>query len=336
MQKLGARDGGGEIREQLLMAQIENMGQMDQKMLQLHDKIKPFSWVLRAGELQFKERIGMGSFGEVYRGLLRGSTPVAIKVLKEHHLWDSLSTESNHGSELPPGVQDFFQEISLWSELKHPNVVSFLGACVDGEMVCVVSEFMERGHLDRFFGKRLLSWEQKISIARDVARAMADLHSRIPPVLHRDLKSQNILLDSKLTAKVTDFGLSKTMQDTNSTASVVGTPHWMAPEVIRGEAYSTPSDVYSFGIVLWQLLTELSSPFSGQDPMRVQGQVLKGFRPEIPTLESAQALLASSSIPMHQFEHYVELMQQCWDPNPTHRPSFVECLQVLESLGGLE
>lgn len=335
--KKGKNADGGGIREQLLLAQIDQMENMNGHMLILHNKFKPFAWRLRPSELQFKERIGMGSFGEVYSGMLRGSTPVAIKVLKESQLWGYSAKENFENNEtLPSAVEDFFQEISLWSELKHPNVVTFLGACVDEGELCVVSELMEHGPLDRLFGKHMLAWEQKIGIARDAAMAMADLHSRLPPVLHRDLKSQNILLDANLTAKVSDFGLSKVLRDANTTATVVGTPHWMAPEVMRGEAYGMASDVFSFGVVLWQLLTERSVPFQGSDPLSTQSLVLKGIRPQIPSLEDAINLLPSSTsvskMVSLQYPSFVKLIQCCWSQDPTERPSFIQCLHTLKSM----
>ena len=222
--------------------------------------------------------------------------------------------------------------------------MAFLGACVEGEEVCVVSELMELGPLDRQFGKRILTWEMKMRIARDVARAMTDLHCRDPPILHRDLKSQNILLDEKFTAKVSDFGLSKVLRDANTTATMVGTLNWMAPELIRGETYGVSSDVYSFGIVMWQVLTERSSPFEGDgDSLQMRSQVLKGIRPIIPSIEDAKSLLPpppspqqqqfSSNVKMEdQFSQIVELMQRCWDQDPEKRPSFLECLEVMESI----
>lgn len=165
---------------------------------------------------------------------------------------------------------------------------------------------------------------------------MADLHSRTPPVLHRDLKSQNILLDDRLTAKVGDFGLSKVLRDSNTTTTVTGTLYWMAPEVIRGESYGTASDVYSFGIVLWQLLAEQASPFPGQDAMKMNSQVLKGARPDIPSIEEEAKLLADGPLLQasvsEQFPRFVRLVQRCWDNDPQNRPSFIECLETLESI----
>lgn len=222
-------------------------------------------------------------------------------------------------------------------KLRHPNVVLFMGFCHDetsGAMY-MVFEFLERGSLwNLIHDKRVfISQPMRVRFAQDIARGLFYMHSLRPPVLHRcarggvcggiwsgsgdshsgrpsrsDVKSPNILADGALTMKVADFGLSKTRQYLQETmTSQAGTYQYMAPEVIQGTDYSLKADVFSFGIVMWEILVRLPV-YNGIPPMTLAYKVVnEGLRP---------------TIPPNTDPSYSQLMQACWATNPDMRPSF--------------
>ena len=260
--------------------------------MKIQKKLNPYDWLIKSSEVQIVKKIGSGAFGNVYFGKLRGTTEIAIKVANPSTLSSSSPNNDSNESQI---IEEFSRELSIWSSLKHPNIVLFIGACIDptNSSIMIVSEYMQNGTLnDAFKSKKIvLDWNTKIRISLQVSCAMAYLHSRTPPLLHRDLKGANILLSREMVAKVGDFGLSKMMsikegggagEIVAATQTIAGTPYWMSPEVIRGERYGTSADVYSFGIILWQILREKSNPYE-EDVFKVQYKVFQGMRPEIPS-----------------------------------------------------
>jgi len=151
----------------------------------------------------------------------------------------------------------------------------------------------------------------------DVSRGINYLHSSNPVVIHRDLKSHNVLIGEHWNAKVADFGLCKIIQSWEETSKYTpcGTPKWAAPEVLRNEVYTTKADVYSFAIILWELTTRLD-PFPGMSAFELIVQVGKhGLRP---------GTLADTNPLAH-------LIAECWDDNPKQRPSFDRILSILDA-----
>ncbi|KAI3689569.1 hypothetical protein L2E82_47530 [Cichorium intybus] len=216
---------------------------------------------IRWEDLIFKEEIGHGSFARVYRGIWNGSD-VAVKVYF-----------GNQYSE--KALQDYNKEIDIMKRLRHPNVLLFMGSVCSQDKLAMVTELLPRGSLFNVLHNsgHSLDIKRRLRMAADVARGMNYLHHRNPPIVHRDLKSSNLLVDKNWSVKVGDFGLSKLKHATFLTArSGRGTPQWMAPEVLRNEPSNEKSDVFSFGIILWELVTQCI-PWSNMNPLQVVGVV---------------------------------------------------------------
>ncbi|GIL86941.1 hypothetical protein Vretimale_15526 [Volvox reticuliferus] len=254
-------------------------------------------------ELTFKNRVGIGSYGEVYRGTWRG-TEVAIKRFLEQNL-----------SQVT--IKEFRGEVMIMSKLRHPNIVLFMGAVTQSNQLAIVTQFMARGSLFRMLHrtKEVLDPRRRLNMALDIAKGMEYLHNCKPVLVHRDLKSPNLLVDKDYTIKVCDFGLSQVKMNTFLTAkSQGGSPAWMAPEILRGEPCDEKSDVFSFGVILYELVTG-KEPWEDLNPMQVVGAVgFSGRRMSLPTeLDPA----------------VTELINRCWVTSPKERPSFSQILATM-------
>jgi mitogen-activated protein kinase kinase kinase 7 len=215
-------------------------------------------------QLIFDKGLSKGASGEVWLCEYAGQQVAAKRLLqsREHKAED---------------VHEFALEIELNAHLEHPNVGAFLGVAWSSlANLTMVSEYFPLGDLQRYLKKNadLLSWARdKIYVAVGVARALQYLHGFSPPLIHRDLKSKNILLTRQLEAKLIDFGASRGRLDNTMTAGV-GTPFWTAPEVLEGRRYSEQADLYSFGVVLSELDT-CKIPF--HDCVGTNGKKAKPF-----------------------------------------------------------
>ncbi|XP_021717436.1 serine/threonine-protein kinase EDR1-like isoform X4 [Chenopodium quinoa] len=228
-------------------------------------------WNIDFSELTVGTRVGIGFFGEVFRGIWNG-TDVAIKLFLEQDL-----TSEN--------MEDFCNEIAILSRLRHPNVILFLGACTRPPRLSMVTEYMEMGslyYLIHLSGqKKKLSWRRRLKMLRDICRGLMCIHRM--KIVHRDLKSANCLVNKHWTVKICDFGLSRIMTDSPiGDSSSAGTPEWMAPELIRNEPFTEKCDIFSLGVIMWELCT-LSRPWEGVPPEKVVYAVAnEGSRLEIP------------------------------------------------------
>lgn len=256
-------------------------------------------WNIDFSELTVGTRVGIGFFGEVFRGIWNG-TDVAIKVFLEQDL-----TAEN--------MEDFCNEISILSRLRHPNVILFLGACTKPPRLSMITEYMELGslyHLIHLSGqKKKLSWRRKFKMLRDICRGLMCIHRM--KIVHRDLKSANCLVNKHWTVKICDFGLSRIITDSPMRdSSSAGTPEWMAPELIRNEPFTEKCDIFSLGVIMWELCT-LNRPWEGVLPERVVYAVAnEGSRLEIPEGPLGR------------------LIADCW-AEPQERPSCEEILSRL-------
>ena len=200
----------------------------------------------------------------------------------------------------------------------HPDLCRFIGACLESaSSMFLCYEFLGGGSLSA----RILDVSLPIDglrIALEVSSGMKHLHSK--EVLHRDLKSGNIMLDAQGHAKICDFGLSCFVRQDGEQTAETGTYRWMAPEVIRHEKYSFSADVYSYGIMLWEVFAR-AKPYADLTPIQAAyGVAKKNLRPTIP--ESVSPAMS-------------HLMTRCWAKNPAQRPTFAEIHQLL-STGGVD
>ncbi|EFJ40275.1 hypothetical protein VOLCADRAFT_69740, partial [Volvox carteri f. nagariensis] len=212
-------------------------------------------WELDPTKIAIGRRLAVGGFGEVFLAKYEG-TLVAVKRL--------LATDSDT-------AQRFVDEVHMLARLRHPNLLLFMGYTLTPEP-SIVTEFMARGslfHILRHAGNRPPDPRMQRAVAMSVARGMAYLHSRAPPILHLDLKSPNVLVDDRWRVKIADFGLSRVRQRTYvSSGAAAGSPEWMAPEVLRCDHYAEAADVYSYGVILWELLTG-QAPWADLNAMQV-------------------------------------------------------------------
>ncbi|BFG24351.1 hypothetical protein CerSpe_106250 [Prunus speciosa] len=196
----------------------------------------------------FASIIGRGGFGKVYLGTLTKETQVAVKLL------NSLSRQ---------GSKEFKNEVELLMRARHRNLVSLVGYCNEWETMALVYEYVANGNLQQHLSadvtQDVLTWKERLGIAVDTARGLEYLHNGCkPPIVHRDLKTSNILLNEKLQAKIGDFGLSKVLSTESAThVSTVakGTFGYLDPQYCSTGQLNKKSDVYSFGIVLLELIT---------------------------------------------------------------------------------
>ncbi|KAL0036873.1 hypothetical protein WJX77_003215 [Trebouxia sp. C0004] len=228
------------------------------------------------------------------------------------------------------------REVSIMAAIRHPNVVMFMGLCL--HPVCIVIEFCPRGSLSDVIQKaasdgafaQQLQWPKRLSMALDAAKGMLQLHSHKPPILHRDLKSPNLLVDKHWRVKVTDFNLSSMLRlDADSAgldSSFANNPRWLAPEVIAVQNFSKAADVYSFGIILWELMT-WQVPWDDINPFQIMMLLTQQqARPDIPPLDS----LPGGTWPGMQ--EYILLMQACWEDEPDKRPDFESIIADLRGM----
>ncbi|GER47256.1 protein kinase [Striga asiatica] len=232
-------------------------------------------WEIDPHELDFSSStlIGKGSFGEILKACWRG-TPVAIKRILPNLSDDKLV------------IQDFRHEVNLLVKLRHPNIVQFLGAVTEKKPLMLITEYLRGGDLHQHLKEKgALSPSIAINFALDIARGMAYLHSEPNVVIHRDLKPRNVLLVNTNAdhLKVGDFGLSKLIRvqhsrDVYKMTGETGSYRYMAPEVFKHRKYDKKVDVYSFAMILYEML-EGEPPMSHYEPYEAAKYLSDGHRP---------------------------------------------------------
>jgi len=272
-------------------------------------KITPLQWEIDFKEVKVQEKIGNGSFGIVYKGMWRG-IEVAVKKLHNTKISDE-------------HLETFLQEITIMSRLRHPNIVLFLGCCSEEPNICFLTEYISNGNLHNLLQREKLDFSRILTMSIEVARGLVYLHAHNPPVLHRDLKSLNILVDENYHAKVCDFGLSIQVDSPRTNGEIqpqdnhVGTLNWLAPEVLKNNPYTASSDVYSFGLICWELLSS-EIPYKDKKGYEIVRMIDDGELPKLPDGTDSG---------------FGKLITDCWNiKEPEKRPSFKDILVRLKDI----
>ncbi|KAL4290061.1 hypothetical protein GQ457_14G007020 [Hibiscus cannabinus] len=279
--------------------------------------------------------IGEGGFGIVYRGILDNGLAVAVKVVKRKD---------------QRGEQEFLAEVGMLSRLHHRNLVKMIGICTEGNMRCLAYELVPNGSLESHLhgeyassSSSSLDWGARMKIALGAARGLAYLHEDASPrVIHRDFKSSNILLEHDFTPKVSDFGLARTeLEEGNKYVSthVMGTfgyeqhnikIHYLAPEYAMTGHLLVKSDVYSYGVVLLELLTGRKPVDLLQPPG--QESLVAWARPLLTTKEGLETVIdpsIKSDISFDSISKVAAIASMCVQPEASHRPFMSEIVQAL-------
>uniref|UniRef100_A0A8C6H1L0 Tyrosine-protein kinase n=1 Tax=Mus spicilegus TaxID=10103 RepID=A0A8C6H1L0_MUSSI len=256
---------------------------------------KDKKWVLNHEDVSLGELLGKGNFGEVYKGTLKDKTPVAIKTCKE---------------DLPQELKiKFLQEAKILKQYDHPNIVKLIGVCTQRQPVYIIMELVPGGDFLTFLRKRKdeLKLKQLVRFSLDVAAGMLYLESK--NCIHRDLAARNCLVGENNTLKISDFGMSR--QEDGGVYSSSGLKQipikWTAPEALNYGRYSSESDVWSFGILLWETFSLGVCPYPGMTNQQAREQVERGYR---------------MSAPQNCPEEVFTIMMKCWDYKPENRPKF--------------
>jgi serine/threonine protein kinase len=261
-------------------------------------------WALDHADFELQRKIGSGGFADVFLGYQRSTRKiVAVKKLHNEEFTES-------------AFEMFRREIEIFAALNHFAVLPFVGVCTSPPYY-IITEYMSGGCLFKRIHTRdggPLDPTKRTIIALGIAYAMEYVHSQ--KMLHRDLKSLNILLDADDYPKVCDFGMSREIAADGKMTGGVGTVQWMAPEVLNSAPYDERSDVYSFGIMLWEILTN-SVPFRGQADVQVAMKVVgekqrPPFPPDCPP----------------RLRMFINV---CWDDEPKARPPFTTIVKAIES-----
>ncbi|KAK3433480.1 hypothetical protein EUGRSUZ_D01371 [Eucalyptus grandis] len=273
---------------------------------------------------KFEKKIGSGGFGDVFYGKLKDGREIAVKVL---------SNDSNQGK------REFSNEVTLLSRIHHRNLVQLLGYCQEDGRNMLVYELMHNGTLkEHLFGpltrERNFNWIKRLEIAEDTARGIEYLHTGcVPAIIHRDLKSTNILLDSNLRAKVSDFGISKSQVDgvSHVSSAVRGTVGYLDPEYCISQESTDKNDVYSFGVILLELISGREAISNKSSSVNCR-HIVQWARPHIESGD-IQGIIdpnLGEDYDVQSMRKIAEKALMCVQPNGHMRPSISEVLKEIQ------
>ncbi|XP_075595037.1 tyrosine-protein kinase Fer-like isoform X3 [Balearica regulorum gibbericeps] len=271
----------------------------------LNPVVKDKKWALSHEDVTLGELLGKGNFGEVYKGTLKDKTSVAVKTCKE---------------DLPQEMKiKFLSEARILKQYDHPNIVKLIGVCTQRQPIYIVMELISGGDFLSFLRKKKdeLKTKQLVKFSLDAASGMAYLESK--NCIHRDLAARNCLVDENNILKISDFGMSRQEDDgVYSSSGLKQIPiKWTAPEALNYGRYTSESDVWSFGILLWETFSLGVCPYPGMMNQQAREQVEKGYR---------------MSAPQKCPEEIYTIMQRCWAYKPENRPKFSEIQKELSSI----
>ncbi|ELK11549.1 Proto-oncogene tyrosine-protein kinase FER [Pteropus alecto] len=263
---------------------------------------KDKKWVLNHEDVTLGELLGKGNFGEVYKGVLKDKTDVAVKTCKE---------------DLPQELKiKFLQEAKILKQYDHPNIVKLIGVCTQRQPIYIIMELIPGGDFLSFLRKKKddIKLKQLVKFSLDAASGMSYLESK--NCIHRDLAARNCLVSENNVLKISDFGMSR--QEDGGVYSSSGLKQipikWTAPEALNYGRYSSESDVWSFGILLWETFSLGVCPYPGMTNQQAREQVERGYR---------------MSAPQNCPEDIFKIMMRCWDYKPENRPKFSELQKEL-------
>lgn len=272
---------------------------------------------LQKATCNFTTLIGQGAFGPVYKAQMSTGETVAVKVL---------ATDSKQGE------KEFQTEVKLLGRLHHRNLVNLVGYCAEKGQHMLVYVYMSKGNLaSHLYGdiKESLSWDLRVYIALDVARGLEYLHDgAVPPVIHRDIKSSNILLDQTMRARVADFGLSREEMVDKNAANIRGTFGYLDPEYISTKAFTKKSDVYSFGVLLFELIAGRNPQQGLMEYVELAAMNSEG---KVGWEEIVDSRL-EGKFDLQELNDVAALAYKCINRMPRRRPSMRDIVQVLSRI----
>lgn len=277
-------------------------------------KIKSALTIVKNSEIQVLNEIGKGAFSTVYKAKWRG-TLVAMKKLIQ-------STDDQKYSD-EDSTDLFYRELKFMSKLRHPNIITVMGCGIEKNNYFILMELCNNNFF-KVIHEQKLPPTQMIKYAIDAATALCFMHSNKPPIVHRDIKSSNMMISPSKELKLIDFGYCTYKNEKDyvfnkhglTEKANRGTPAYMAPECFLDEEFSVYSDVFSFGVVLWEIVTR-EIPWNSKTPEAVYAEVTTGSRLPIPERSAYPQLLH-------------ELIRECWLEQGNNRPTMKKVLSTLK------
>ncbi|XP_032624797.1 tyrosine-protein kinase Tec isoform X2 [Chelonoidis abingdonii] len=277
------------------------------EIIEYHKHNAAEKWEINPSELTFMRELGSGLFGVVRLGKWRAQYKVAIKAIREGAMYE----------------EDFIEEAKVMMKLTHPKLVQLYGVCTQQKPIYIVTEFMERGCLLNYLRQKRghFNKDTLLTMCQDVCEGMKYLERN--SFIHRDLAARNCLVNESGVVKVSDFGMTRYVLDDQYTSSSGAKfpVKWCPPEVFNYSRFSSKSDVWSFGVLMWEVFTEGKMPFEKNTNYEVVTMVSQGqrlYRPKLAT------------------KNVYELMVMCWHEKPEGRPTFEDLLHIIDEIAESE
>ncbi|KAM7269174.1 hypothetical protein ACFE04_024671 [Oxalis oulophora] len=290
---------------------------------------------LLAATNKFSEKsfLGQGGFGDVHKGF------ITIKPMKRAEPTKNIVIAVKRLRRIGDGHREWENELTVLSGLNHPNIVKLVGFCNEGHHRLLVYEYMIRGSLEAHLlkeGNHSLTWCRRIQIALGAAQALHYLHNCSRPVIHRDLKASNVLLDADFKPKISDFGLAKYApgdDESHVTSRILGTMGYFAPEYATTGHLTLKTDIYSFGVVLLEIFCGSGAVMKHSDGC--PGYLAKWARPDLSNRLRLRRVIDKKlrgSVNIEEAYEFAQVINRCLSDNPNHRPTMSDVVADLEQL----